>query len=509
VFIKVQSMSVIGMESYPVTVEVDVSQGLPQFATVGLPDASVKESRDRIKAAIKNSGYSFPRNHVTVNLAPADIRKEGTGFDLPIAVGILAAEELIREAALNGCFFMGELSLDGSIKGVRGVLPAAFQARASGIQSVFVPEENAAEAAMVEGINVYGVKTLPDVVEFLADRMVIPPLHIDPDKLFEMNRRHDMDFSEIKGQRQALRALEVAAAGGHNMIMIGPPGSGKSMLAKRLPTILPDLSFEEAIEVTKVFSVAGLLTSGETLIAVRPFRSPHHTISDVGLVGGGQMPHPGEISLAHLGVLFLDELPEFKKNALEALRQPLEDGTITITRSAVTAGFPAKFMLVAAMNPCPCGYFGDRVHRCRCSPQQIRQYQSKISGPLLDRIDLHIEVPSVKYRALMGKEESEPSAEIRKRVHQARHLQKKRFGDTGVGTNARMTEKQIRSFCPLDDESHALMEMAIEKLGLSARAMNRILKVSRTIADLEGSGKIEPSHVAEAIQYRSLDRSIV
>lgn len=508
-FIKVQSMSVIGMESYPVTVEVDVSQGLPQFATVGLPDASVKESRDRIKAAIKNSGYSFPRNHVTVNLAPADIRKEGTGFDLPIAVGILAAEELIREAALAGCFFMGELSLDGSIKGVRGVLSAAFQARASGIQSVFVPEENAAEAAMVEGLNVYGVRTLPDVVEFLADRTVIPPLHIDPDKLFEMNRRHDMDFSEIKGQKQALRALEVAAAGGHNIIMIGPPGSGKSMLAKRLPTILPDLSFDEAIEVTKVFSVAGLLTSGETLIAVRPFRSPHHTISDVGLVGGGQMPHPGEISLAHLGVLFLDELPEFKKNALEALRQPLEDGTITITRSAVTAGFPAKFMLVAAMNPCPCGYFGDRVHRCRCSPQQIRQYQSKISGPLLDRIDLHIEVPSVKYRALMGKEESESSTEIRKRVHQARHCQKKRFGDTGVATNARMTEKQIRSFCPLDDESHALMEMAIEKLGLSARAMNRILKVSRTIADLEGSEKIEPSHVAEAIQYRSLDRSIV
>ncbi|HOC59651.1 MAG TPA: YifB family Mg chelatase-like AAA ATPase [Smithellaceae bacterium] len=509
VFVKVLSMSVIGMESHPVQVEVDISQGLPQFYTVGLPDASVKESRDRIKAAIKNSGYPFPRDHVTVNLAPADIRKEGTGFDLPIAVGILAAQGMIPESSLQKCFFSGELSLDGSIKGVRGILPATFKAGELGLQSVFVPEDNAAEAAMVGGISVYGVKTLPEVVEFLSDRQPLETFSLDAEKLFFQGQRYDVDYAEIKGQKQALRALEIAAAGNHNVLMIGPPGSGKSMLAKRLPTILPGLTFEEAIEVTKVFSVSGLLGAGETLMATRPFRSPHHTISDVGLVGGGQMPHPGEISLAHLGVLFLDELPEFRRNTLEALRQPLEDGVITITRSAVTASFPAEFMLVAAMNPCPCGYFGDRVRSCRCSPQQIRQYQAKISGPLLDRIDLHVEVPSIRYRTLTQKETGESSSLMKRRVDEARRRQKSRLGNVGGGTNARMTEKQIRSFCAIDEESHALMEMAIEKLGLSARAMNRILKVSRTIADLDGQENIGAVHVAEAIQYRSLDRRMV
>jgi len=507
--VKAISSAVIGIESHPVTVEVDLAAGLPLFSTVGLPDVAVRESKDRIKAAVKNSGYPFPGHHVTVNLAPADIKKEGTAFDLPIAVAILTAQGLVPAHALADYLLLGELSLDGGVKGIHGALPAAFEAKALGIRGVIVPRENAAEAALVEGIEVIPVERLSEVVEFLGGRTEIAPVHVDLAKLFCRIRDYPFDFSEIRGQEQAKRALEVATAGGHNLLMIGPPGSGKTMLAQRLVTIIPDLSLPEAIETTKIFSVAGLLDRKEALLGTRPFRAPHHTISDAGLVGGGHTPRPGEISLAHHGVLFLDELPEFRKNALEALRQPLEDGRVTITRSSFTATYPARFMLVAAMNPCPCGYFGDRSRPCRCTPQQIRQYQGRISGPLMDRIDIHVEVPSVRYRDLTARETGESSAAIKARIEQARNIQKNRFAGDGTLFNARMTDRQVRAACPLDEESRQLIEMAIDRLGLSARAYTRILKVARTIADLEGSGPLRPSHVAEAIQYRSLDRRLI
>ena len=497
----VRSLSLTGIEGTAVTAECYISSGLPGFDIVGLPDAAVKEARERVRAAAKNTGFAFPVSRITVNLAPANLKKAGSQYDLPIALAILCAAGAVRRPS-GTCAFLGELGLDGSIRPVTGVLPMAIAAAREGIENLFVPSANAAEATLARGAKVYGVQNLKQVAQILNGEVSADP---EPEWVPSEQPDTGLDFADVLGQENVKRALEVAAAGSHNVLLIGPPGSGKSMLSKRLPSILPDMTREEALEVSQIYSVMGLLSAGEPLVQRRPFRSPHHTVSNAGLAGGGTNPRPGEISLAHHGVLFLDELPEFHKDTLDLMRQPLEDGQVTISRISGTVTYPSEFMLVCAMNPCKCGWYGDPSGRCTCSEQAVKNYRSRISGPLLDRIDIIVEVPAVEFEALRRREKAEPSAEIKKRVDAARKRQIERFGAGNGVCNARMNAGQLRRYCELDEPCTALMKQAFEHMGLTARSYDRIVKVARTIADLDGAEAIAPQHLAEAIQYRTVD----